>query len=131
MAAEQPEGKPRIVFNAGTLEYLFEEGCFITEWWNSPDDDAMSVARARVPAGATTAWHVLDGIAERYVILQGSGRAEVGRLPPMPVGVGDVVVIPPGVRQRIHADTQHDLIFLALCTPRFMPAAYRPLSDDY
>jgi mannose-6-phosphate isomerase-like protein (cupin superfamily) len=129
MSADLPEAKPRIVFNVGTIEHWFEEGCFITEWWNSPDDDAMSVARARVPAGTTTAWHALDGVTERYVILQGTGHAEVGRLPRMPVGAGDVVVIPPGVRQRIHADAQQDLIFLALCTPRFMPAAYRPLSD--
>ena len=29
-------------------EYFFAEGCFITEWWNTSADEAVSVARARV-----------------------------------------------------------------------------------
>lgn len=116
--------RPRIVINAGTAEYFFEEGCFITEWWNSPDDDEASVARARVPVGVTTCWHRLQGITERYVILSGRGSVEVGKLPPMPVSTGDVVVIPPGERQRIRAEGSEDLVFLAICTPRFRPEAY-------
>lgn len=116
--------RPRIVINAGTAEYFFEEGCYITEWWNSPDDDEASVARARVPPGVTTEWHRLDGITERYVILSGRGTVEAGKLPPMPVSSGDVVVIPPGERQRIRAEGSEDLVFLAICTPRFRPAAY-------
>lgn len=34
-------------------------------------------------------------------------------------------VIPPGVRQRIKDTGDEDLVFLALCTPRFRKEAYR------
>ena len=40
-------------------EYFFAEGCFITEWWNTLADEAVSVARARVKPGVTTRWHRL------------------------------------------------------------------------
>ncbi|MEC5387785.1 cupin domain-containing protein [Uliginosibacterium sp. H3] len=116
--------KPRILFNACTPEYFFGEGCYITEWSNSPDDAAASIARARVLPGVTTRWHGLDGIAERYVILAGKGSVEVGKLPAMPVEPGDVVVIPPGERQRIRNTGDADLVFLAICTPRFVVEAY-------
>jgi len=106
-------------------EYWFEEGCFITECHNRADDPAVSVARARVPVGGTTRWHVLDGITERYLIEQGEGLVEVGDAPPQRVTPGWVVVIPPGVRQRITNTGRADLIFLAVCTPRFVPGAYR------
>lgn len=122
-----------IVRAAAHQEFWFEEGCFITEWLNHPDDPALSVARARVTPGVTTRLHRLEGTAERYVILQGVGRIElVGPDQALKSGdhtvsdleVGDVVVIPPGVSQRITNIGQSDLIFLALCTPRFQRGAY-------
>jgi mannose-6-phosphate isomerase-like protein (cupin superfamily) len=100
-------------------EYFFEEGCFILELHNDPADPDVSVARARVPPGVTTAWHRLRGTAERYVILEGVGEAWVGDAPPLVVGPGDVVVIPPMVRQRIRNRLDVDLVFMAVCTPRF------------
>ena len=105
-------------------EYFFAEGCFIVESSNSPDDPALSVARARVEPGRTTRWHYLQDIAERYVILAGEGDVEVGDLPLTRVHPGDVVIIPPGERQRIHNPGAEDLVFLALCTPRFEEGAY-------
>ena len=105
-------------------EYYFAEGCFITEWSNSPDDPELSIARARVEPGRTTRWHCLRGTGERYVILEGAGRVEIGDLPPQAVGAGDVVVIPPGARQRIANTGDGDLVFLAICSPRFTAAAY-------
>jgi mannose-6-phosphate isomerase-like protein (cupin superfamily) len=122
--------KPRILLNGGTPEYFFGEGCFITEWLNSPDDADASIARARVLPGVTTRWHSLSGIVERYVILAGQASVEVGTLPAMPVEVGDVVVIPAGVRQRIRNAGQADLVFLAVCTPRFVVEAYVDLEDE-
>ncbi|HEV7476257.1 MAG TPA: cupin domain-containing protein, partial [Burkholderiales bacterium] len=77
--------------------------------------------------GVTTRWHRVKDTAERYVILQGSGRVEVGDLPPQEVGPGDVVLIPPSVRQRIANVGDVDLILLAICTPRFRDAAYEDL----
>jgi mannose-6-phosphate isomerase-like protein (cupin superfamily) len=108
-------------------EYWFEEGCFITELSNTPDDPAVSIARARVPRGGTTRWHQVEATAERYVILEGKGRVEVGDEPPREVGAGDVVLIPPSCRQRIANIGDTDLIFLAICTPRFVREAYREL----
>ena len=77
--------------------------------------------------GATTRLHRLAGTAERYVILEGRGRAEIGGLPPRDVGPGDVVLIPPGCPQRIANLGETDLVFLAICTPRFRPEAYANL----
>jgi mannose-6-phosphate isomerase-like protein (cupin superfamily) len=106
-------------------EYYFEEGCYIHELHNTPDDPAVSVARARVPVGVTTRWHVLDGIVERYLIERGQGCVEVGAAAPRMVGPGDAVFIAPGTRQRIRNTGAADLVFLAVCTPRFVLAAYR------
>ena len=54
---------------------------------------------------------------------------EVGDLPPTVVSAGDVVLIPPGVRQRITNIAAVDLVFLALCTPPFSESAYRDLES--
>lgn len=111
-------------------EFHTDERCFITEISNSDDDPVLSIARARVTPGTTTAWHLLEGIWERYVIINGHGVVEVGDLPPQRVTAGDVVIIPAGCRQRITNNGTEDLIFLALCTPRFTLAAYRDLETD-
>ena len=108
-------------------EYFFEEGCFIIEMHNSTHDPAVSVARARVRPGETTRWHSLRDIRERYILLEGEGLAEIGDEPPKAVGPGDTVTIPPGVRQRITNTGTTDLLFLAVCTPRFVSEAYTDL----
>ncbi len=105
-------------------EFYTEERCHVLELSNSSDDAECSLARARVEPGTTTRWHRLAGIAERYVLLEGRGRVEIGDLPPRDVGPGDVVLIPPGCRQRIANVGAGDLVFLAVCTPRFRPEAY-------
>lgn len=105
-------------------EYYFAEGCFITELSNSTDDLQLSIARARVEPGKTTNWHCLQGVTERYVILEGTGRVEVGNLEPQLVNAGDVVIIPPEERQRITNIGDDDLIFLAICSPRFEESLY-------
>ncbi len=110
-------------------EYYFAEGCFITELSTGSEDALLSIARARVTAGKTTRWHSLVDTAERYVIIEGTGRVEVGDLPPTVVGAGDVVLIPAGVRQRISNIAAVDLVFLALCTPPFRESAYRDLES--
>lgn len=111
-----------------TTETLTEEGCYIIEHSNSADDPKCSIARARLPPGVTTRWHRLADTTERYVILEGQGRVGLGERQPQPVAVGDVVLIPPGVPQRIANTGSVDLIFLAICTPRFVWSAYETLS---
>ena len=105
-------------------EFHTSEECHITELCNSPADGEASVARARVEPGVTTRWHRLRGISERYVILEGRGRMEVGELPPTDIGPGDVVLIPPHCRQRITNTGDSDLVFLCVCVPGFQLAAY-------
>lgn len=112
---------------ADRTEYFTAEGCHILELSNSPDDPGLSIARARVAPGVTTRWHRVRDTIERYVILEGSGRAEIGGLAPQDVGPGDVVLIPPSCRQRIANTGTKDLVFLAICSPRFAPAAYEEL----
>ena len=110
-------------------EFHTDEGCFIIEVSNSADDPAVSIARARVPRGATTRWHRVRNTAERYAILDGKGRVEVGDLPAQDVAPGDVVLIPPSCRQRISNVGKEDLVFLAICTPRFTQEAYEDLEQ--
>lgn len=119
--------QPSILVHDPAREYYFREGCHITELSNRPDDPDLSVAQARVEPGQTTRWHLLRLTTERYLILSGQGRVEIGDLPPHDVGPGDMVLIPPGCPQRITNTGSDDLIFLALCTPRFSPDCYREL----
>jgi mannose-6-phosphate isomerase-like protein (cupin superfamily) len=109
-------------------EYFFREGCYINELSNSEQDQELSIARVRVEAGETTRWHLLEERAERYLILQGTGEVEIGDLPPTEVRAWDLVLIPSGVRQRIRNTGTIDLVFIALCTPRFEEKAYRDIS---
>lgn len=110
-------------------EYFFEEGCFITELSNSEADPEVSVARARVEPGKITKWHALEGITERYLILEGRGRAEIGESDSRLLEKGDILIIPANIRQRITNTGGEDLIFLAICSPRFTKSAYRQLED--
>ncbi len=105
-------------------ELYIDEGCYITELSNTQDDAGLSIARARVIPGTTTRWHRLTATAERYVILEGSGFVEVGESLQKDVGVGDVVLIPAMTRQRITNTGIDDLVFLAICTPRFVEGVY-------
>jgi mannose-6-phosphate isomerase-like protein (cupin superfamily) len=110
-------------------EFFIEEGCFILEMWNTPEDGEVSIARARVRPGVTTVRHRLKDTVERYVILEGTGSVEIGTLPPTKIGPGDIVIIPRNTPQRITNTGDMDLIFLCVCTPRFVPEEYETLTD--
>ncbi len=108
-------------------EYFFEEGCFILELSNSEQDPQLSIARARVKTGISTHLHRLANLVERYVILSGVGVVEIAGLPAQQVGAGNVVIIPPLCSQKITNTGMEDLIFLALCTPRFQTQFYEDI----
>jgi len=108
-------------------EFETAERCHISEVANDDGDDRVSIARARVEPGVTTAWHSLDGVSERYIIVSGRGRAEIGDLGPVDVEAGDVVRIAPGVAQRISNCGATDLVFYAVCSPPFSSGCYRNL----
>jgi mannose-6-phosphate isomerase-like protein (cupin superfamily) len=122
--------KAAIKKNRPNSEYYFAEGCYIIEMSNSSDDPEMSIARARVKPGKTTRWHELQNTAERYIILQGQGKVEIGDEAQKTVTAGDVVIIPASMRQRISNVGDTDLIFLAICTPAFNKSCYLDLQSD-
>lgn len=111
-------------------EFYTQEKCYITELSNTSDDPDVSIARARVEPGVTTRWHRLADTVERYYIVEGKGRVEVGQLPPQDVTTGAIVLIPPMCRQRITNTGTEDLVFLAICTPRFSNDVYEDIEDN-
>lgn len=111
-------------------EFYTPEHCYITELSNSSDDPDVSIARARLEPGVTTRWHRLSGTGERYYIVSGKGRVEVGELAPREVRAGDIVLIPPVCRQRIANVGADDLVFLAICTPPFSNNVYEDIEEE-
>ena len=112
------------------IEFETDERCHITEVANDSGDEFVSIARARVEPGVTTAWHKLEYISERYIIVSGQGQVEIGELQPVEVFQGDVVRIPANIRQRITNTGQDDLVFFAVCAPPFEQKRYINLEQD-
>ena len=115
--------------NQHTQEYFFQEGCYITEFWNENSDQQVSVAQARLPTGARTKSHALKNTVERYVILSGEGLMQIGENPPQSVRTNDIVYIPASTSQSIENTGDNELVFLAICTPRFEEANYIALEE--
>jgi len=105
-------------------EFETEERCWIKETANDDGDELVSIARARVQPGVTTAWHKLAQVSERYLIVSGRGRVQIGDANPVDVAAGDVVRIPAGTPQRIENTGNGDLVFYAVCSPRFQKKYY-------
>ncbi|MBV5311383.1 cupin domain-containing protein [Chromatium okenii] len=116
--------QPIILRHDPSTEFFTAERCYITELSNSTTDEQLSIASARVAPGITTCWHSLADTVERYVIVSGQGVIEIGDLPPQHLTRFDVAIIPAGCKQRITNTGTIDLLFLALCTPRFLPDSY-------
>jgi mannose-6-phosphate isomerase-like protein (cupin superfamily) len=121
--------KPAIIKFDNAREYFTDELCHINELSNHEDDEAVSIAQARVAPGIRTRLHRLRDTTERYVILQGQGLVEIGDLPMLTVTKGDVVLIPPMCPQRITNTGTEDLVFLAICSPRFRQLNYEDIEN--
>jgi mannose-6-phosphate isomerase-like protein (cupin superfamily) len=121
--------QPKILKYAQTKEYYLSENCFVNELSNSLNDEDVSIALVRVKPGETTKWHRLKNTTERYVILEGKGKMEMADLPAKIVSQNDVVIIPPMCRQRITNTEEIDLIFLAICSPRFNSENYETMNS--
>lgn len=121
--------KPLIKKYRPDEEYFTEERCYITELSNSDYDPEVSIARARVKPGITTRWHHLIGTIERYSIISGKGLMELDQEEPQEVNAGDSVLIPSMCGQRITNVGSEDLVFLAICTPRFTNEVYQDIED--
>lgn len=122
--------QPQMRKSADFGEFDTDERCAIQEIANDAQDEAASIARARVQPAVTTAWHKLTATAERYLIIEGEGRVEVEGLSPAAVTAGDVVRIPPDTVQRITNTGPTDLVFYAVCTPRFRELCYVSLEAE-
>ena len=120
--------KPKIVAAKSLTETPTLEQCFIRENWSSKN---VSVARARVKAGVTTAAHHLAGVDELYLIIRGKGLVRVGKLQPTEVVAGDIVFIPAGARQQITNISRSDLIFYCICNPIFTEKCYRDEEENH
>lgn len=108
-------------------EYYFDEGCYILELSNTESDPGLSIARATVKPNVTTQLHRLQGTIERYVILSGLAEVDIEGLAPEQLTAGDVVIIPENCTQRISNIGTEDLVFLAICSPRFSRDVYEAL----
>jgi mannose-6-phosphate isomerase-like protein (cupin superfamily) len=113
------------VRKSSTIQELeTEEGCYIAEIANDSGDKLVSIARARVRPGVTTAWHKLNGVTERYIIVSGHGSVEIGDQGSLDICEGDVVRIPANTPQRIQNPEKLDLIFYCICSPPFQKDCY-------
>jgi mannose-6-phosphate isomerase-like protein (cupin superfamily) len=81
----------------------------------------QSLAEARVPAGAATIEHFHRESEEIYYFVSGSGRMRLGE-EEVDVGPGDCVVIPPGVRHKLWAGADAELVLLCCCAPAYSDA---------
>lgn len=104
------------------------ERCYVSEWWNSNKDKAVSLARVRVEPGVCTELHRLRNTTERYLILSGRGRIQVGTRV-REVEPGDVVMIAPDEAQRITNTGSGELGFIVICTPRFRQNNYEAVAE--
>jgi mannose-6-phosphate isomerase-like protein (cupin superfamily) len=114
----------KVIDNSQSKEYYFKEGCFVLELSNSDLDEEVSIAKIRVEVATQTKWHSLVGTTERYLIVEGKGLVEIGDKT-QEVKAGDVVLIPAECRQRIKNIGDNELIFYAICSPRFKSDNYR------
>jgi mannose-6-phosphate isomerase-like protein (cupin superfamily) len=112
-----------VVKSDNAAEFWTDERCYITELCNTGYAPDGSLAIARVEPGVTTQLHSLTGLTETYIVIEGSGLMEVDGNQ-FNITVGDQVVIPSGIPQRVTALGESDLRFYCLCTPRFFPDSY-------
>ena len=78
----------------------------------------QSLAEARLEAGSATTPHHHDVTEEIYYILSGTADMTLGE-ETRPVGPGDAIAIPPGVRHTIRTTGSGELVFLCTCAPGY------------
>ncbi len=78
----------------------------------------QSLAEARLAAGAATTPHHHAVTEEIYYILSGTAAMTLGT-ETRPVGPGDAIAIPPGIRHTIRNTGPGELVFLCTCAPGY------------
>jgi mannose-6-phosphate isomerase-like protein (cupin superfamily) len=82
------------------------------------------VHRPHAEPGVTTVLHFVRGTDEVYYILSGQGEVEIGGKVIGTIRPGDLLHIPADTPQRITNTGGEDLVFLAICAPRFEGERY-------
>lgn len=78
----------------------------------------QSLAEARLAVGSATTPHHHAVTEEIYYILSGTAAMTLER-ETRPVGPGDAIAIPPGVRHTIRNTGDVELVFLCTCAPGY------------
>ena len=78
----------------------------------------QSLAEARLAPGAATTSHHHKVTEEIYYILTGTAAMTLGH-ETRPVGPGDAIAIPPGLRHTITNTGSEELVFLCTCAPGY------------
>jgi mannose-6-phosphate isomerase-like protein (cupin superfamily) len=78
----------------------------------------QSLAEARLAPGAATTPHHHKVTEEIYYILTGTASMTLGN-ETRPVGPGDAIAIPPGLRHTIKNTGSQELVFLCTCAPGY------------
>jgi mannose-6-phosphate isomerase-like protein (cupin superfamily) len=78
----------------------------------------QSLAEARLAPGAATTPHHHKVTEEIYYILSGTAAMTLGS-DTRPVGPGDAIAIPPGLRHTITNTGSDELVFLCTCAPGY------------
>jgi len=78
----------------------------------------QSLAEARLAPGAATTPHHHGVTEEIYYILSGTAAMTLGQ-ETRPVGPGDAIAIPPGIRHTIRNTGPEELVFLCTCAPGY------------
>ncbi len=117
------------VFDSGELSALaLGPGVEVTELIGRlapARNEALSCARFRLAAGASSGSSRYLGSDEYFFILSGTGRMTLAA-GVSSVGPGSVVVIPRGEPHALVADASGPLEFLTLLAPAFNPSHYSP-----
>jgi mannose-6-phosphate isomerase-like protein (cupin superfamily) len=98
--------------------FITADGSVIRELAGIPSGNArnQSLAQATVPPGGDTIEHYHRTTEEIYLFTRGSGRMRLGE-DEFAVREGDCVVIPPGVKHKLWADSE--LVLLCCCAPAY------------
>ena len=78
----------------------------------------QSLAEARLAPGRATTPHHHAVTEEIYYILSGTATMTLGA-ETRPVGPGDAIAIPPGMRHTIRNTGAEELVFLCTCAPGY------------
>jgi mannose-6-phosphate isomerase-like protein (cupin superfamily) len=78
----------------------------------------QSLAEARLGVGCATTPHHHAVTEEIYYILSGTAAMTLGD-ETRPVGPGDAIAIPPGMRHTIRNTGSSELVFLCTCAPGY------------